>query len=154
MSGGIFVFCETKDGGFRRVCGELLTQFRSVADAGQQTLCAIVVGEPVADELPQLSEWAADKVVHVTSPQLSDAPEALAAALTAFAREAAPSLLVFGNTPLARAVAPQGRGRPGRRLRRRLLSLWTAGTTGFTSCAPSTAASCCAGSAFRLTHLR
>ena len=107
MSGGIYVFCETRDGGFRRVCGELLTQFRGVADTGQQALCAIVVGEPVADELPQLSEWAADKVFHVTSPQLSDAPEALAAALTAFARDAAPSLLVFGNTPLARAVAPR-----------------------------------------------
>lgn len=107
MSGGIFVFCETKDGGFRRVCGELLTQFRSVADAGQQAVYAIVVGEPGADELPQLAEWAADKIVHLSSPQLSDTPEALAAVLTAYAEDAAPSLLVFGNTPLARAVAPR-----------------------------------------------
>ena len=75
MSGDIYVFCETKDGGFRRVCGELLTQFRGAADAGQQAVCAIVGERPAADELPQLSEWAADKVFHVTSPQLSDTPE-------------------------------------------------------------------------------
>ncbi len=107
MSGGIFVFCETKDGAFRRVSGELLTQFRSVADAWQQPLVAVIVGQPVADELPQLSEWAADKVFHVTSPQLTDAPEALAGVLTDFIKDAAPSLLVFGNTPLARTVAPR-----------------------------------------------
>ena len=107
MNGGIFVFCETKDGAFRRVSGELLTQFRSVADAWQQPLVAVIVGQPVADELSQLSDWAADKVFHVTSPQLTDAPEALAGVLTGFVKGAAPSLLLFGNTPLARTVAPR-----------------------------------------------
>jgi electron transfer flavoprotein alpha subunit len=104
---GVFVFCETKDGSYRRVCGELLTQFRSVADAWQQALCAIVVGEAPEDGQSQLSEWGADKIVHLTSPHLTEAPETLAGVLTGYVNEAAPSLLVFGNTPLARAVAPR-----------------------------------------------
>ena len=108
MMGGIFVFCETRNGSFRRVPGELLTQFRSVADAKGEPLGALVVGEPVADEVPQLSQWGADAVVHLDGPQLSEAgPETIAAVLAAYVRDAAPSLLVFGNTPLARTVAPR-----------------------------------------------
>ena len=30
---GVFVFAETKDGEFRKVTGELLSQFRAVADS-------------------------------------------------------------------------------------------------------------------------
>jgi len=107
MSGGIVVFCETRDGSFRRVCGELLTQLRSVADAWHQPLGAVVVGELATDELPRLSEWGADAVFHLTSPQLSGGPEALAAVLTTFVRDSAPSLVAFGNTPLARTVSPR-----------------------------------------------
>ncbi len=107
MSSGILVYCETKDGALRRVCGELVTQFRAVADAWGQPLVAIVVGDAGPDELQQLSAWAADKVVHVGSPQLTEAPEALAGVLTGYVAESGPSLVVFGNTPLARAVAPR-----------------------------------------------
>ena len=121
MSGGIFVFCETRNGSFRRVCGELLTQFKGVADVTQQPLAALVVGESVADEVPQLSQWGADAVFHLDCAQLADAgPEALAAVLTTFVRDSAPSLLVFGNTPLARSGGAPGRRRGRRGVRRRL----------------------------------
>ena len=53
MSSGILVFCETKDGALRRVCGELLTQFRGVADAWGQPLVAVLVG--AASDEPQLA---------------------------------------------------------------------------------------------------
>jgi electron transfer flavoprotein alpha subunit len=107
MSSGVVVFCETKDGAFRRVCGELLTRFRSVAAARQELLVAVVAGEPAPDQSVQLGEWAADKVVHIQGLQLTGAPEATAAALGAYVWQTSPSLVVFGNTPLARAVAPR-----------------------------------------------
>ena len=107
MSGGVVVFCETRDGGFRRVSGELLTQFRAVADAWHQPLVAVAAGDPVVEGLPQLSQWGADKVVHLDNPDLSSGPEALAGVLRTYVRDSAPSLLVFGNTPLARTVAPR-----------------------------------------------
>ena len=146
MSGGIFVFCETKDGGFRRVCGELLTQFRNVADAGQQALCAIVVGEPVADELPQLSEWARRQGL----PRHQ--PAAFGCAGGAGCR---PDGLRQGRGALAARLRQHASGASSRSQGRRgsgaprssaTPSPWNAGMTGFTSCAPSTAASSSAGS--------
>lgn len=107
MSSDILVFCEVRDGALRRVCGELLTQFRSIADARGQSLVAVVVGDAGPDGRSQLSAWAADRIVHLSSPQPSESPEVLAGVLAGYVMQSGSSLVVFGNTPLARAVAPR-----------------------------------------------
>jgi electron transfer flavoprotein alpha subunit len=107
MSGDILVFGETRDGSFRRVCGELLTQFRSVADAWSRRLGVVLVGDTALGDVPQLSEWGADVVIRLPGLPASDGPETLSDLLGVFVRDADPSLLLFGNTPLARTVAPR-----------------------------------------------
>ena len=48
---GVYVFAETRDGEFRKVTGELLSQFRSVADCVGEPLVALAVGPlPAAPE--------------------------------------------------------------------------------------------------------
>jgi electron transfer flavoprotein alpha subunit len=112
--GDIEVFCETRDGAFRKVGAELLTQFRAIADATNCQLGAVVVGTDVTDKMPQLSEWGADVVYHIEEQQVSGTgPDAFADLLADLVDETTPSFLIFGNTPLARAVAPRVAERVG-----------------------------------------
>jgi electron transfer flavoprotein alpha subunit len=107
MSGDVLIYGETRDGAFRRVCGELATQFRGVADAWGRRLGIVVVDDSAVDDLSQLAAWGVDVVIHLPGVPASDGPESLSAILAALIRDATPSLLVFGNTPLARSVAPR-----------------------------------------------
>jgi len=106
MSGDVLVFCETRNGVFRSFCGELLTQFRPIAEQEHVTLGAVVVGEVPGWE-SQLSAWGADTVYRLEPIPPEVGPEALADQLTNLVQAMEASFLLFGNTPLARTVAPR-----------------------------------------------
>ncbi len=106
MSGDVLVFCETRNGEFRSVCGELLTQFRLLAEQEHVTLGAVVVGEVPGWE-SQLSAWGADTVYRLEPIPREVGPEALADQLANLVQAIEASFVLFGNTPLARTVAPR-----------------------------------------------
>jgi electron transfer flavoprotein alpha subunit len=106
MSGEVLVFCETRNGAFRSFCGELLTQFRPIAEQEHVALGAVVIGEVPGWE-SQLSAWGADTVYRLEPIPPEVGPEALADQLTNLVQTIEASFLLFGNSPLARTVAPR-----------------------------------------------
>jgi len=106
MTGGAYVFCETRNGAVRKVVGELLTQLPAVVGGDVQPIAAVFVGEPSAEEVDQLSTWGADEIIGLRCGEPTPSADVTADVLASFMREVGGSLLAFGNTPLARAVAP------------------------------------------------
>lgn len=105
---GIFVFAETKEGEFRKVAGEILSHCRTVADATGQPLVALVVGPAPQDAPARLGLFGADLVLHLDGPGLDVyTSQAYAWAVASCVAEREPAALFFGNTPLARDLAPR-----------------------------------------------
>ncbi len=100
---GIYIFCELRDGAPRKVAGELLTNFRQIADQLAEPLravCPETVPSPAADKL---GTWGAEKILVLAA----DGPEQMVAALADLIERERPSLLLLGNSPLVRDIAPR-----------------------------------------------
>ncbi|MEW6545445.1 MAG: electron transfer flavoprotein subunit alpha/FixB family protein [Bacillota bacterium] len=111
---GIFIYAEAKEGEFRKVTGELLSQCRAVADSTGQPLVALVVGPAPEDAPARLAPFGADSVLHLDGPGLGVyTSQAYAWAVAACLKEREPAALFFGNTPLARDLAPRVAERVG-----------------------------------------
>ncbi|MDI6823880.1 MAG: electron transfer flavoprotein subunit alpha/FixB family protein [Bacillota bacterium] len=105
---GIFVYAETKEGEFRKATGEILSRCRGVADATGEPLVALVVGPAPEDAPRRLAPFGADLVLHVEGPGLEVyTSQAYAWAVTSCLAGRQPAALFFGNTPLARDLAPR-----------------------------------------------
>ncbi|MDI6893049.1 MAG: electron transfer flavoprotein subunit alpha/FixB family protein [Bacillota bacterium] len=105
---GIYVYAETKEGEFRKATGEILSRCRAVADATGQPLVALVVG-PAPDDAPaRLAPFGADLVLHVDGPGLDVyTSQGYVWALASCLKDREPMAVFFGNTPLARDLAPR-----------------------------------------------
>lgn len=105
---GVFVFAETKDGAFRKVVGELLSQFRAVADSLDEPLVAVAVGLLPEAATESLALFGADFLLHLDAPELqSYSGQGFTSALASCVEERQPRAVFFGNTPLARDLAPR-----------------------------------------------
>ncbi len=111
---GVFVFAETKDGEFRKVTGELLSQFRTVADSLGEPLVAVAAGPLPESPAERLAQFGADLLLHLDAPELeSYSSQGFVAALAACVKERQPRAVLFGNTPQARDLAPRVAERTG-----------------------------------------
>lgn len=108
MVAGIYVYAETKEGEFRKVTGEILSRCRPVADATGQPLVALVVGPAPQDAPARLGSFGPDLVIHVEGRGLEVyTSQGYAWAVASLLKEREPAALFFGNTPLARDLAPR-----------------------------------------------
>ena len=122
---GVFVFAETKDGEFRKVTGELLSQFRAVADSLGEPLVAVAVGALPESPAERLAQFGADLLVHLDAPELQTyTSQGFTAAVASCIKVRQPRGVFFGNTPQARDLAPRVAERTGATL--------TSDCTGFT----------------------
>lgn len=70
MGKSVCVITEVRDGKFRRVSYEVLSEGRRIADALGACLCAIVIGADVADGAADLGAYGADTVLVADDPAL------------------------------------------------------------------------------------
>jgi electron transfer flavoprotein alpha subunit len=105
---GVFVFAETKDGEFRKVTGELLSQFRAIADTLGEPLVAVAVGPLPESPTDRMSHFGADLLLHLDGPELKAySSQGFTAAVASCVQERKPRLVLFGNTPEVRDLAPR-----------------------------------------------
>lgn len=72
MSKCVCVIAEFRGGNFRRVSFEVASEGRRIADKLGTSLCAIAVGEGIADKAADLGRYGVDKVYVVDNPALAD----------------------------------------------------------------------------------
>jgi len=102
----VWVFAEPREGGLRGVTFELLGEGRRLADELGQELCAVLLGDGIAERAQDLIAHGADRVYLVQHPSLSPYQTApYADALSALIREHKPAIVLLGATSMGRDLA-------------------------------------------------
>lgn len=70
MPSGVWVVAEEKDGQFRRITYEVISEGRRLADALGQELTAVVLGSNIKDQAVELGRYGADKILVADDPKL------------------------------------------------------------------------------------
>lgn len=105
---GIWVYAEQESGKLNPVTFELLAKARELSGVCGETVTAVLLGDEVADLAAQLLEYGADEVIVAQHENLAVfSPRPYAEALTQLAEKHAPSIILYGATPLGRALAPR-----------------------------------------------
>jgi electron transfer flavoprotein alpha subunit len=105
---GVLIFCETKEGKLAAIATELLGCGRKLADDLGQELAAVLVGSGVAGAAKEAIAYGADKAYVVDDAQLKDyQTDAYTAVMEKVAGQAAPQIIVMGQTSVGRDLAPR-----------------------------------------------
>ncbi len=105
---GVWVFAEQRDGEVASVVYELLGEGRKLADKLGQELCAVLLGNGVADKAGSLFQHGADKVYLMEDESLADfQDQPYTDALTQLIEGYKPNILLLGATTVGRSLAPR-----------------------------------------------
>jgi electron transfer flavoprotein alpha subunit len=103
----LLIFVETKDGRIRKASLELLSVGRSLSDTGKFSVEAVVMGQ-LEDQAMQKILSFADRLVHINDPVLNSyTAEGYSAALSAYARQTMPKVVLAGATRIGRDFMPR-----------------------------------------------
>jgi electron transfer flavoprotein alpha subunit len=107
--GGLWVFCETYEGGVRDASFELIGKAAELSPAMNAPVIAAYVGTQPSDDLfGALCESGADAVLAVCDESLKNADAlVLAGELEALVRKYRPAVLLLGATAFGRSLAPR-----------------------------------------------
>ncbi|MAG32565.1 MAG: electron transfer flavoprotein subunit alpha [Deltaproteobacteria bacterium] len=93
---------------------EAFTLGRRVADASEARLCWLVVGPLAEGATDRAGRFGVDDIDQIEDPRLDGfSPDAWVEALAGYCQQESPALLIFGQTPETRLVAPRLAGRLG-----------------------------------------
>jgi electron transfer flavoprotein alpha subunit len=116
MSNGVVAITEQRDGAFRKVSYEVVSEGRRIADALASTLTVVVAGSGVHALAADIQAFGADTVLVLDDPGLADyRTDAYANAVTACLKPVDPAVVVIGATS------------QGKDLAARLAARWDAG---------------------------
>jgi electron transfer flavoprotein alpha subunit len=105
---GIYIFVECENGRPRRFTAELVSQARRMAEATGEPLVALLIGQGDASLYAHLGELGADRVLHVSGGGLDAySAQGYAWSVAEALKDLAPRALLFGNSALARDLAPR-----------------------------------------------
>ncbi|MBM3157563.1 MAG: electron transfer flavoprotein subunit alpha/FixB family protein [Chloroflexi bacterium] len=105
---GVMVVGECADGALASITGELLGIGRKLADSLGEKLAVALLGDKVSGAAKDAIALGADKVYVVESPLLKDyVTDAYLYAMDHLCKEAKPNILLMGQTPLGRDLAPR-----------------------------------------------
>ncbi|MGB9885799.1 MAG: electron transfer flavoprotein subunit alpha/FixB family protein [Moorellales bacterium] len=108
MATAVLVFAEHKDGQWRKVTAELLTQGRRLADQLGGELGAMLLGQGVAGMAEGLGQYGVDKVYLADDERLANyTTDAYTTVVTDLVKSLAPQLVLFGHTAIAKDLAPR-----------------------------------------------
>jgi len=99
MAQGIFVITEQREGTFRKVSFEALSEGRRLADAGNVPLTAVILGSGVEASAATLEKYGPDKLLVADDASLAEyTTDAYTAVLAAAVRSVDPELILIGAT--------------------------------------------------------
>jgi electron transfer flavoprotein alpha subunit len=105
---GVMVHCELVDGKLAPIAMELIGAGSRLARALDQELAAVLIGNNVVGPAREAIAYGANKVNIIDDPLLKDyIPETYLAAAEQLVRQTAPQILLFGQTPIGRDLAPR-----------------------------------------------
>jgi electron transfer flavoprotein alpha subunit len=105
---GVLILCEIKEAKLAAITTELLGCGRKLADDLGQELAAVLVGSGVAGLAKEAIAYGADKVYVVDDPQLKDyQTDAYVPVMEKVVGQAAPQVLLMGQTSIGRDLAPR-----------------------------------------------
>jgi electron transfer flavoprotein alpha subunit len=105
---GVMVHCEAVDGKLAPIAMELIGAGSRLARALDQELAAVLIGNNVVGPAREAIAYGANKVYIIDDPLLKDyIPETYLAAAEKLVRQTAPQILLFGQTPIGRDLAPR-----------------------------------------------
>jgi electron transfer flavoprotein alpha subunit len=105
---GVMICGEIVDGKMAAVTTELLGGGRKVADELGEDLSAVLMGSGVSDFAKEAIAYGADKVYVIDDPLLKDyQTDSYTAVMEKLVKEVAPKVLLMGQTPMGRDLAPR-----------------------------------------------
>ena len=104
----VYVFAEQRDGKLQNVALELLGKARELADANNEKVVAMLLGNDIKPLAQTLIEHGADRVMVVDHDLLRDyMTEAYTQAITAIIESEKPSIMLIGATTIGRDLGPR-----------------------------------------------
>lgn len=111
---GVLVLAETQDKGITSVTKELLGIGRKLADELGEELGALLIGSGMDAASREVAAWGIDTVYVADSPDLAGFnSDSYTAVATRICQEAAPSIILMGQTSIGRDIAPRVAARLG-----------------------------------------
>ena len=111
---GVLILGEMEDGGISSITKELLGIGRKLADELGEELSALLIGSEIKALSQEAIAWGSDKVYVADNPALASySSDGYTAIATKVCQEAAPSIILMGQTSIGRDVAPRLAARLG-----------------------------------------
>jgi caffeyl-CoA reductase-Etf complex subunit CarE len=105
---GVWVFAEQKNGMVQPIAYELLGEGRKLADTLGMSLCAVLIGHDIQQQVAALTSRGADRVYLVDRAELTYfQDEPYAKVLSELVRRHKPAILLYGATSIGRSLAPR-----------------------------------------------
>lgn len=104
----VYVFAEQREGVIQNVAIELIGKARELADALNEKVVALLLGDHIKEKAHELIEYGADRVVCIEAPELAVyETEPYAQAITKIIVERKPSIVLIGATTIGRDLGPR-----------------------------------------------
>ena len=104
----VYVFAEQRDGNIQKVAFELLGKARELADALQEKVVAILLGDKITGKAEELIHAGADTVIVVDNPVLGTyLTEPYTEAITQIIQTKKPAIFMLGATTIGRDLGPR-----------------------------------------------
>lgn len=106
MAQGVFVITEQRDGEYRKVSFEAVSEGRRIADGLSADLTVAVLGSGIEGIAGELGKYGADKVLAADDPALADyTTDAYANVLSALIKGIDPAVIIMGATMQGKDLA-------------------------------------------------
>ncbi len=97
MAQGVWTIAEQRDGEFRKITYEIVSEGRRLADALGQELTAVVLGANIKDKAAELAQYGADKIIVADDPRLDPyTTDAYTSVLAQLVEAGQPAILLMG----------------------------------------------------------
>ena len=104
----ILIYTENFDGNFKKATYELVSYAKETAKLTGDKVVAVTIGNVDSDKLKELGKYGAEKVVSIKNNELTNfSAAAYASAIEQVANKEGANILVLGNNPSGKAIAPR-----------------------------------------------
>ncbi len=108
MAQGVWAIAEQRDGEFRKITYEVVSEGRRLADKLGQQLTAIVLGSGMKDKASELDQYGADKIVVADDPRLGAyTADAYVSVLAQLVEADTPEIIILGASTQGKDLAPR-----------------------------------------------
>ncbi len=106
MPSGVWAVAEQRDGKFRRITYEVVSECRRLADTLGQELTAVVLGDNVKDQAAELAQYGADRILVADDPRLAVyTTDAYVQVIGDLVKASDPAVLILGASAQGKDLA-------------------------------------------------